>query len=228
MMNHQRETGLNVAKTTASWSQTWQQLNGLTLQNFGEAPRWLKGLVLLLIGAFVLGFGWLFLIKPAMLERQALMVQEQTLVSQYAQKYAKATQLSAMQTQTQLMNGELSGVLERLPNAFNMSGLVEQLHMVAQRAGVQIIDVKVRPETPTELLVERELVVVAVGDYHRLGRMLAQTMQLPVLLTFHDFQMSADEKNNGDVRLTMQVKTYRTLTAEEKSQENQGGEHETP
>lgn len=227
MMNHQQKPNFR-ANRLGDWSQTWQQLSTLTLQNFGEAPRWLKGLVLLLLGVFVLGFGWLFLMKPAMLERQALVVQEQTLVGQYAQKYAKATQLSAMQTQTQLMNGELSGVLERLPSAFNMSGLVEQLHMVAQRAGVQVIDVKVRPETPTELLLERELTVVVVGDYHRLGRMLVQTMQLPVLLTFHDFQMSADEKNNGDVRLTMQVKTYRTLTAKERGRINQGDRHEAP
>lgn len=74
-------------------AQTWRELNSLILDNLGAAPRWLKVLLLALCVLFIGVFGWMLLIKPIKLEYSALMTQEQTLISQYAQKYAKAQQL---------------------------------------------------------------------------------------------------------------------------------------
>ena len=60
-------------------AQTWRELNSLTLDNLGAAPRWLKVLLLALCVLFIGVFGWMLLIKPIKLERSAMMTQEQTL-----------------------------------------------------------------------------------------------------------------------------------------------------
>lgn len=189
----------------------WRQLSTLSMDNFGDAPRWLKVLVCTLAMVFILAFAWLLLIKPAISRHGTLVTQETTLISQYAQKYAKAQQLTAIQTQTQALNGDLAMVLERLPARFNMSLVVEQLHAIAASAGVTLVDVKVQPENLASLFVERGIVIVAEGSYHQLGRMLAQMSSLSVLLTVHDFSMEKINQNAGasKLRLTLHAKTYR-------------------
>lgn len=135
-------------------AQTWRELNGLTLDNLGAAPRWLKVLLLALCVLFIGVFGWMLLIKPIKLERSAMMTQEQTLISQYAQKYAKAQQLSAIENQTQILNRDLATIIEVLPTTLNMGLIVEQLHAVAMRTGTKIVDVKTQSEVESELFFE--------------------------------------------------------------------------
>ncbi|WP_432480861.1 type 4a pilus biogenesis protein PilO [Moraxella sp. ZY200743] len=193
------------------FTQTWQQLGELNWENFGTAPRWLRLLVLVILAVFVLGFGWLLLIKPITLEYQALMMAEQTLVNQYAQKYAKAQQLTVIQSQTHAMNGELSVLLEQMPSHFNMSVLTEQLHAIATRTGVQMNDIRIQREDPQDLFVERGFVMVMVGDYHQLAKMFSELTALPIIITIHDFDMGKSEQAKPTkLQMTVHAKTYRT------------------
>ncbi|AKG19128.1 hypothetical protein AAX09_06840 [Moraxella bovoculi] len=192
-------------------AQTWRELNSLTLDNLGVAPRWLKVLLLALCVLFIGVFGWMLLIKPIKLEHNALMTQEQTLISQYAQKYAKAQQLSAIENQTQILNRDLATIIEVLPTTLNMGLIVEQLHAAAMRIGVKIVDVKVQSEVESELFFERGLTITVEGGYHEMGRLLSQLSSLSVALTFHDFDIEKlfQNSNQTKLRMTLHAKAYR-------------------
>lgn len=197
--------------TADKLSKTWQQLGELNWENFGLAPRWLRLLVMAILAVFVLGFGWLLLIKPIILERQALLMAEQTLISQYAQKYAKAKQINAIESQTHAMNDELSLLLEQMPARFHMSALTEQLHAIATRTGVQMSDIKIQSENPQELFVERGFVMVMTGDYHQLAKMFGELTTLPIVITLHDFELiRGQQSKRAKLQLTIHAKTYRT------------------
>lgn len=191
--------------------QIWRQINNLTLDNFGVAPRWFKGLVLITCSASIMAFGWLLLIKPMMLGYESLSVQEQTLVGEYAQKYAKAKQLQAVNAQTLMLNRDLAGLIETLPHRLNASLVIEQLHAAAIRTGVQIVDVKTQSETESALFFERGMTIVIEGSYHKIGKLLAQFAALPMALTFHDFdiQKLSQSGNQTKLRLTLYAKIYR-------------------
>lgn len=195
-------------------TQTWRQLNNLTLDNLGIAPSWLKVVLLLICVLFIGLFGWMLVIKPMMAENRALMIQEQTLIGQYAKKYAKAQQLSMIERQTQTLNHDLAKIIESLPHKLSMSFIVEQLHMVAMNTGVQIVDIKTQPETELLLLFERNMIITIEGGYHELGRLLARISSLSAALTFHDFsieKLSLDETRTK-LRLVLHIKVYRAKT----------------
>lgn len=192
-------------------AQTWRKINNLTLDNLGMAPRWLKAILLALCVLFVGGFGWMLLIKPIKIERDVLEVQELTLISQYAQKYAKAQQLTAVENQTQMLNHNLAKVAETLPSTLNIGLIVEQLHSLAMRTGVKIVDIKTQSEVESSLFFERGLVVTAEGSYHEMGQLLAQISSLSVALTFHDFDIEklSQKNNQANLRMTLHAKAYR-------------------
>ncbi|WP_323841247.1 MULTISPECIES: type 4a pilus biogenesis protein PilO [unclassified Moraxella] len=197
--------------------QTWRQLGELTVDNFGVAPAWLRVLVLVMLAVFIALFGWLLFIKPIMLERHSLVVQENTLIAQYAQKYTKAGQLKAVELQTQALHHELTDITEQLPNAFDMNSLIEQIHALAIRSGVQVADVKTGVQSESPMFFERRVSLVFIGNYHQLGQMLAELSLLPIPLTFHDFEMTKLTQHQAvsEIRLSIQAKTYRAKSKKE-------------
>lgn len=170
-----------------------------------------KGAITGIVRSIHRGVGWMLLIKPIKLEHSALMMQEQTLISQYAQKYAKAQQLSAIENQTQILNRDLATIIEVLPTTLNMGLIVEQLHAAAMRTGTKIVDVKTQSEVELELFFERGLTITAEGSYHEMGRLLSQVSSLSVALTFHDFDIEklSQSGNQAKLRMTLYAKAYR-------------------
>lgn len=211
---------------TARVQQAWGRLSQLSVDDIALAPWWLRGLVLLGLMMFVLTFAWMIFIRPVTLDRQMMSAQTHDLVAQYAQKYAKAGQLTAIESQTESLEMALSGITEQLPNAFDMNSLIEQIHALALRTGVQVADIKTGAQSESTLFFERGMTLVFVGDYHKLGRLLAELSALPVPLTFHDFEMTkvAGQQAESRIRLTLQAKTYR---AKSKKEQEQGGVHDS-
>lgn len=202
----------------------WRQLNAVNLQNYGQAPWLFKVLVLALVVVFVLGFSWLLLIRPALVERESLASKQLTLLSEYDDKYQQARQLSVFKNQMLELNGQFAGVLEQLPNHWQTAVLVEHMHTQAMSAGVQIEDVVIEnpQSSPEEVLVQRGIRITAKGSYHAFGRWLWAMTQSPYLLTFHDFELADVNVADGSVlRLQLYAKTYRAKSKQE--QDSQGG-----
>ncbi|MCL1623314.1 type 4a pilus biogenesis protein PilO [Moraxella sp. Tifton1] len=201
--------------------QTWQQISQLSWENVGAAPWWFKGLIFGVLVMFVMAFGWIMVIHSMVLERRSLATQEIQLMAQYATKYAKAGQLSAVEAQTRILHHDLSAITEQLPNAFDVNSLVEQIHALAMRTGVQVADVKTHAQSETPMFFERGMTLVFVGDYHQLGHLFAELSSLPVPLTFHDFDMAKGGQHQGgsQIRLSIQAKTYRAKTKKELERE---------
>ncbi len=62
---------------------------------------------------------------------------------------------------------------------------------------------------PRSSYVELPISISATGSYHDLGAFISGMAGLPRIVTLHDFQITAKDKNTNKLKLNITAKTYR-------------------
>lgn len=197
---------MKVSDRADALKQFWEQLNQFNIHSIGQAPRAVQltalALMILLIGVFA----WLLLISPSLQKLSAAKSHEQTLIREFADKYPQTHELEALSQSLITQNTRLQQLLEQLPKSAPMTQIVGMINTKAQQAGVQVVGASVQAGTEAEYYTERPIAVRAIGSYHAIGRWLFELSSSPYLLTVHDVDIQASERNL--LNFTAVFKTY--------------------
>ena len=75
--------------------------------------------------------------------------------------------------------------------------------------GLDIASIDLQKERAKEFYVELPISIAATGSYHDLGAFISGMAGLPRIVTLHDFEISAENKNTNDLNMKIIAKTYR-------------------
>lgn len=182
----------------------------LDVNNVGSWPTVVKGIIMLLVLALVLGLGYSLYLTDKRNDIERAELKHKELRDDYEQKFFKATNLDAYRLQKQEMEDTFGELVEQLPKDTEVPGLIEDITRAALDNSLTIESIKLQEERTTEFYVELPISITVLGDYHMLGTFVSGAANLSRIVTLHDFDIEPTQGSNL-LRMTIQAKTYRYL-----------------
>ena len=185
--------------------------NNLDINNIGSWPGVVKGLVMLLLFAIVIGVGYSLYITDKQDELARAEAEEQRLRKEYEDKAGQAANLEGYRKQKQEMEEAFGALLRQLPSDTEVPGLLEDITRTALDNELTIESIDLQPENKTEFYVELPIEVTVEGTYHKIGSFVSGVANLSRIVTLHDFSIKPDKDMPQLLRMEILAKTYRYL-----------------
>lgn len=193
----------------------FSQFDDLELDTIGEWPTLPKVVLAIFMGIMVLVLGYVGLISDKIDALKNIQTQEITLREEYRAKYHVAANLELFQEQMKEAETLFANQLRSLPESHETPGLLDDITFVGTTSGLNFTKLNWQPEIIQEIYIELPIDIEVEGSYHEFGNFVSKIAGLPRIVTLHDFEIDFIEKDDGDLTLKLQAKTYRYREAEE-------------
>ena len=200
-------------------------LRNLDPNNIGSWPGLIRGVVLLVLCAAVLGAGYYFFVQDQIVALEKVQKQEGELKNTFEVKQRKAANLEPLKQQLAETKQSFGAMLRLLPNRTEIEGLLVDISQSGLAAGLEFELFKPGAEQPAEFYAVQPISITVTGTYHEFGEFISAVAALPRIVTQHDLNITplsgggapvATEADKATrLRLTMVAKTYRYLDEEE-------------
>ncbi len=187
--------------------------------NVGNWPGPLKGIVILILCAAVLGAGYWFDTKEQLVVLKTAQKKEVELKGVFEFKQRKAANLEPLREQLQEMKESFGNLLRLLPNKTEIEGLLVDISQSGLAAGLEFELFKPSAEQVAEFYAIQPITIRVTGNFHEFGNFVSAVASLPRIVTQHDIRMDLVNKgggrDNADLVMNMVAKTYRYLEEQE-------------
>jgi type IV pilus assembly protein PilO len=188
--------------------------------NIGNWPGPLKGLVILILCAAVLGAGYWFDTKEQLVRLADAQEKEVELKKTFEFKQRKAVNLEPLREQLKEMKESFGNLLRLLPNKTEIEGLLVDISQSGLAAGLEFELFKPSKEQIEEFYAIQPITIRVTGNYHEFGNFVSGVASLPRIVTQHDVNIAPLSKGGKAVGgenlvMSMVAKTYRYLEEEE-------------
>lgn len=184
-------------------------LGDLDLDNVGSWPTPIKVLVWMLLLIAVLVGGYYYHIEDLQLKLADVEKKEVSLRKDFEKKAFQAANLDAYRQQMVEMEESFGALVSQLPSDTEVPGLLEDITNKGLLNGLDIASIDLQKEQAKEFYVELPISIAATGSYHDLGAFISGMAGLPRIVTLHDFEITAKNKNTNDLDMKIIAKTYR-------------------
>ncbi len=186
------------------------ELNDLTLDNIGEWPAVIKGILVLAVCGAIIGAGYYYHMKDQYLALEKVEKEEQALRQEFERKQAKAVNLEAYREQLREMEESFGAMLRQLPDKTEVAALLVDVSQTGLAAGLEFELFQPMPEIKRDFYAELPIKIRVVGDYHEFGEFVSGLAALPRIVTVHDVKISR-RKDSDKLVMEATAKTYRYL-----------------
>jgi type IV pilus assembly protein PilO len=192
-------------------------LRNLDTSNPGSWPFAVKIAACVITGLFIVGLAWYFFVADRKTELEGLVVRQEALKAEFADKQGRAANLEPLKQQLAQMELMLQQMLRQLPSKNEMPDLIVDISQTALATGISNELFQPGPETAKEFYAEKPINLRMVGTYHQFGAFVSGVASLPrvVIMTMHNISLTPRAGKPGALVLQGTVKTYRYLDDEE-------------
>ena len=187
--------------------------------NIGNWPGPIKGVIILVLCAAVLGAGYWFDTKEQLLVLETAQKKEIELKGIFEFKQRKAVNLGPLREQLAEMKESFGNLLRLLPNKTEIEGLLVDISQSGLAAGLEFELFKPSAEQAAEFYAIQPISIRVTGNYHQFGNFISTVASLPRIVTQHDINITPMSKGavGGKTELVMNLvaKTYRYLEEDE-------------
>jgi type IV pilus assembly protein PilO len=187
--------------------------------NIGNWPGPIKGVVILILCAALLGAGYWFDTKEQLIVLESAQEKETELKRIFEIKQRKAANLEPLREQLKDMKESFGNLLRLLPNKTEIEGLLVDISQSGLAAGLEFELFKPSAEQVADFYAIQPIAIRVTGTYHEFGNFISSVAALPRIVTQHDVNMTP--KSSGTIGaenqlvMNMIAKTYRYLEEEE-------------
>lgn len=187
--------------------------------NIGNWPGPIKGIVILILCAALLGAGFWFDTKDQLVALESAQEKETELKRIFEIKQRKSANLEALREQLKDMKESFGNLLRLLPNKTEIEGLLVDISQSGLAAGLEFELFKPSAEQVADFYAIQPIAIRVTGTYHEFGNFISSVAALPRIVTQHDINMVS--KSGGTIGakdelvMNMIAKTYRYLEEEE-------------
>ena len=185
------------------------------LDNIGSWPLAVKVIIWLLIFIGAQTFGYFLHVTELQKQLDRVVIQENTLRSDYEEKFFQAVHLNAYRLQQKEMEETFEAILRQLPSDTEIPGLIEDITQVGIENGLEFSNIDLQSETIHEFYIEKPIKIAVSGGYHNLGSFVSDVADLSRIVTLHDFTIRPKGRNaggdspGGHLSMVILAKTYR-------------------
>ena len=184
-------------------------LKGLTLENIGRWPLFVKTGVFLGISFLIIALGYWLIIRINFVEYKRLSAQEATLKAEFENKQRQLYNLSALREQLHVMRERFTYLLKQLPAENEMPDLLEDISKTGVASGLKFELFAPQSKVVRDFYIELPIKISVVGTYFQLATFISRVAQMTRIVTLHDFSiegmLSKDHKKVSEDELVMNI-----------------------
>ena len=195
------------------FEQIQNQFTNLDPENIGNWPILVRGLIILVVCAAVLGAGYYFDTQHQMQALERVQAQEERLKREFEDKQRRAANLDAYRAQMVEMEESFGTMLRQLPGRTEVEDLLDDITQTGLASGLEFVLFRPGNETRRDFYSELPISIDVRGGYHQMGEFVSGVAGLPRIVTLHDITLSGS--GSGQLTLTATARTYRYLDEDE-------------
>ena len=200
-----------------------QKIDGEDFKRIGTAPIALRGFLIVLGCAAVIGGVSHFMIKPKFDELKVVEAKELQLRQTFDSEQAKAANRTAYIEQLEEMKKTFNVMLRQLPNKTDIESLLVDLSQTSVASGLEVQFFKPENEVPREFYAEYPIRISVTGQYHQFGKFISGLAALPRIVTLSNIDIKAlDARSRQDttnsaskLKMDLMATTYRYIEEDE-------------
>jgi type IV pilus assembly protein PilO len=142
--------------------------------------------------------------------------QELTLRDEFRNKHAKAVNLDLYKQQLEDIQKSFGAMLRQLPGKTETESLLVDISQAGLSAGLQQQLFQPMPAEGKDFYAQVPIKIRLTGSYHQLGEFVSNIAALPRIVTLHNVEIKALNKDAYDqLQLDVTARTYRYLDDDE-------------
>lgn len=200
-----------------------QKIDGEDFKRIGTAPVILRGFLILLACAAVIGGMGHLMIKPQFDKLKVVEAKEQQLRSKFDSEQSKAANRTAYVEQLEEMKKTFNVMLRQLPNKTDIESLLVDLSQTSVASGLEVEFFKPENEVPREFYAEYPIRISVTGQYHQFGKFISGLAALPRIVTLSNIYIaelrqggnSPNFKEASRLKMDLMATTYRYIEEDE-------------
>lgn len=177
------------------------------LDAIAEWPPAVRQFVLTMIALIVLAIGYFLFLSATHLQFVNAQAREGLLRGEFSLKAMEASQLNAMQGQTQALDSAFKTLLRQLPSSAEVPSLVDNISATGLGSGLEFRRIQLQEETAREFFYELPIEIELIGSYHDFGMFVSGVANLGRVVTLHDFRIESGSEKAQEMKLL--ARTYR-------------------
>jgi type IV pilus assembly protein PilO len=183
------------------------------IDRIAKAPPLYKfgGLALAVVLLTVLNF--FMMIQPIEEQIENLMVTQEALNHQLAEKQEIAQNLTERRREMDLLQQKLDEALTELPEKKDVDELLAQLNDIGKKSGLEISRVEPGGETPATFFARIPIRMVVTGNYHEIAMFLQEVAGMRRIVNVNNIKLGGGAIKNDKVVLSSEflATTFRFL-----------------
>ncbi len=161
--------------------------------------------------------GWFLLLSEAHDGLESERAKENTLKADYRGKLAQAVNLGELRKQKLQVEEYVTQLEKQLPGKAEMDALLSDINQAGIGRGLQFELFRPGSVVVKDYYAELPIAIKVSGRYHDIGAFAADIANLSRIVTLHNLNVTAANKDKGDGSLAMEAtaRTYRYLDPQE-------------
>lgn len=200
-----------------------QKIDGEDFKRIGTAPVLLRGFLIVLSCAAVIGAMSHLMIKPQFDKLKVVEAKELQLRTTFDSEQSKAANRSAYVEQLEEMKKTFNVMLRQLPNKTDIESLLVDLSQTSVASGLDVEFFKPESEVPREFYAEYPIRISVTGQYHQFGKFISGLAALPRIVTLSNIDIaelrqpgSGSNLNEASrLKMDLMATTYRYIEEDE-------------
>lgn len=184
------------------------ELRNLNINDLASWPVPIKIVGIVIVGLFILGAGYWFIIQGELEQYAEATAKEESLKVTYTNKKLLALNLDAYKQQMEDMQRTFGSLLRQLPNTTEVPDLLVDITQAGLGRGLEFILFRPEKEQPRDFYAELPISLQVTGNYHELASFVSDVAALPRIVTFGEINITGKEAR---LSMTATAKTYRYL-----------------
>ncbi|MFT7490450.1 MAG: type IV pilus assembly protein PilO [Pseudohongiellaceae bacterium] len=176
----------------------------------GRAFVWIVAIAAIVAGAYF------SLIKDNYTSLERQVAEEVTLKQTFQRKALEAARLDQYKELMARMEKDFEFLVSQLPEKTQVPGLLDDIDEKGRNSGLEIVSIKLQPESVGDVYVELPIEIVARGTYHNFGTFISSVAGMSRIVTLHDYTVT--EVSGSALQMVVLAKTYRYLSFDEGGQ----------
>lgn len=200
-----------------------QNIDGEDFKRIGTAPVALRGILVVLACAAVIGAMAHFMVKPQFDKLKVVEANEIQLRQKFDSEQSKAANRTAYIEQLEEMKKTFNVMLRQLPNKTDIESLLVDLSQTSVASGLEVQFFKPENEIPREFYAEYPIRISVTGQYHQFGKFISGLAALPRIVTLSNIDIkdagNAARKGSSNtpskLKMDLMATTYRYIEEDE-------------
>ena len=184
------------------------EIRNLNINDLTSWPVPIKIVGIVIVGIFILGAGYWFIIQGELEQYAEATAKEESLKETYTNKKLLALNLDAYKQQMEDMQRTFGSLLRQLPNTTEVPDLLVDITQAGLGRGLEFVLFRPEKEQPRDFYAELPISLQVSGNYHELASFVSDVAALPRIVTFGDINITGKETR---LSMTATAKTYRYL-----------------